>query len=354
MRLLLLACLAVSTLRAAPVEIVPAEWRGAVQPQVAVAPSGRVHVVFGKGDAIYHTSSADGRAFSAPAKVGGLEKLALRMRRGPRVAATDGRLLVTAISHADGDLHAWTSADGGQTWRAGAALNTVPKAAREGLHAVAGDGRGLVAAVWLDLRSGGAELRGRVSHDGGATWGADTGIYASPDGHICECCAPGVALGPHGEIAALWRNWLGGARDLWATVSTDGGAHFAAARKLGSGSWKLTGCPMDGGGVAVAADGGLHSVWRRESSVFAARGPEAETLLATKAAQPLIVRNGEKLATFWEAGGSLWWRMGEGAAGSVAARGRMASAAALGSGFMVVWEEGDGEAVRLMAETLAK
>jgi hypothetical protein len=40
-RVLLLACLAAhSALRAAPVEIVPQELRGAMQPQVAVSPGG--------------------------------------------------------------------------------------------------------------------------------------------------------------------------------------------------------------------------------------------------------------------------------------------------------------------------
>ena len=37
----------------APVEIIPAEMRGAIQPQVAVAPSGKIHVTFGKGNAVY-------------------------------------------------------------------------------------------------------------------------------------------------------------------------------------------------------------------------------------------------------------------------------------------------------------
>lgn len=349
-RLLLLASLSVSTLTAAPLEILPPELHGAVQPQVAVAPSGRIHVVFGRDSAIYHTSSADGRTFSPPVKVGALEKLALGMRRGPRATATDRLLLVTAISHADGDLHAWTSADAGQTWRETAPLNTTANAAREGLHALAGDGRGLVAAVWLDARGGGAELRGRVSRDGGATWGADTRIYASPDGHICECCAPSAAIGPRGEIAAMWRNWLGGARDLWAAVSTDGGAHFAAAHKLGSGSWKLQACPMDGGGLAVGAEGRLLTAWRRESSVFTTSGLDAETLLAVKAAQPLVISNGPKLATLWEAGGAVWLRVNDRAPENFAAHGRMASAAPLGAGFIVVWEESDGATVRLVAD----
>src|SRR5688500_14861822 len=124
------------------VEITTPQLRGALQPQVAIAPSGRIHVVFGKDGAVYHTTSDDARVFTPPVKVGQFEKLALKMRRGPRVTATDKTILVTAISHADGNLHAWTSADGGKTFREGASINSKPKSAGEGLQAVAGDGLG--------------------------------------------------------------------------------------------------------------------------------------------------------------------------------------------------------------------
>ena len=224
---------AAATIAAAPVEIIPPELRGAVQPQIAVAPSGRIHVVFGKDNAVFHTTSPDGRAFSAPVKIGELDKLALRMRRGPRITATDKLVLVTAISHADGNVHAWTSADTGKTWKESGPLNTTPKSAREGLQALAGDGRGLVAAVWLDMRGKGTEPWCRVSRDGGATWGAEVSIYQSPDGHICECCVPTVAISPTGEIAAMWRNWLGGSRDLYLATSRDGRT-FTTAQKLGT------------------------------------------------------------------------------------------------------------------------
>jgi len=264
---------------AAPVEITPPDFRGAVQPQVAVAPSGRIHVVFGKDDAVFHISSPDGRVFSPPVKVGALEKLALGMRRGPRIVATDKLVLITAISHADGNVHAWTSADAGETWQEGARVNGVEKSAREGLQALAGDGRGLVAAVWLDARSGRNQPWSRVSRDGGATWAEEAQIYQSPDGNICECCAPSVAVAPNGEIAAMFRNWLDGARDLYVATSRDGRA-FSPAEKLGGGTWKLNGCPMDGGGIAFAPAGGApFTVWRREGTVYQARPSAREEVL---------------------------------------------------------------------------
>lgn len=183
--------------------------------------------------------------------------------------------------HAD----AWTSADHGKSWKDSAPLNTAPKSAREGLQALAGDGSGLVAAVWLDLRGKGTELWGRISRDGGATWATDLSIYQSPDGHICECCVPNVAISPSGEITAMWRNWLGDSRDLYVATSRDGRT-FSLAQKLGTGTWKLNGCPMDGGGLAFAPAGNWVAVWRRERAVFVSEAGTPEKQLASNAVQP--------------------------------------------------------------------
>ena len=328
---------------AAPVEITPPELRGSLQPQVAVAPSGRIHVVFGKANAIFHTTSPDGRAFSAPVKIGELEKLALKMRRGPRVTATDKLVLVTAISHADGNVHAWTSADTGKTWTESKPLNTSPKSAREGLQALAGDGRGLVAAVWLDLRGKGMELWGRVSRDGGATWAEDGSIYQSPDGHICECCAPGVAIAPKGEIAAMWRNWLGGSRDLYLATSRDGHT-FSPAQKLGEGTWKLNGCPMDGGGIAFPTAGGAPlTIWRRDATLFKTQpGAREESLGAGRDAALAATVRGPVFT--WQAESGLMLRLTGAPARVLDPKGAGASLGASPDGRFtaVVWESNDG------------
>jgi hypothetical protein len=238
-------------------------------------------------------------------KVAEVAKLALGRRRGPRVACTEKVALVSAVSNVDGNLHAWASTDGGRNWKETAPLNTVPKSAREGLHAMAGDGHGFVMAAWLDDRHGGKELWGRTSTDGGLTWKAETKIYASPDGHICECCDPSVSLGPRGEIAVMWRNWLGGSRDLWLATSHDAGATFGDLHQLGEGSWKLGGCPMDGGGVTYDSAGAITTVWRRETSVYRAAASSRETLLAKDAAQPSIAISGANTYIVWERGGKI-------------------------------------------------
>jgi hypothetical protein len=340
-----------ATLLAAPVELVPPDLRDAIQPQVAVAPAGDIHVVFGKGDAVYHTSSADGSKFSAPVKVGELEKLALGKRRGPRVAVSEGLVLVTAISSADGNLHTWTSSDKGQTWKEGGALNSKDGSAREGLHAVASDGRGHIVAVWPDMRAGGMEVWGRVSHDGGKTWQSDERIYGSPSGSICPCCVPNVAISSKGKVAVMWRNSLEGSRDLHLATRS-GNLPFSPAVKLGTGTWKLEGCPMDGGGLAFSPGGNWLATWRREKAVFASIAESEEMPLGADASQPVAAYAGNTPILLWESGGALMMKRGDAPPAKFADGGKFASVASGRDAACVVWEGTAADGKTLLFERL--
>ena len=346
-------CLPSFQLSSAPVEIISPELHGAIQPQVAVSPEGHVHVTFGKGTIIYHVSSTDGgRTFSKPVEVAGLPQLALGMRRGPRVAATDKTVVVSAISHSDGDLHAWTSTNGGTSWKE-SRINDAPHSAREGLHAMAADGKGLVAAVWLDDRNGGKEVWSAVSQNGGETWIPNVLVYKSPDGHVCECCHPSIAVSPQGNIAIMWRNWLNGSRDMYEALSSDGGKTFGLAQKLGSGTWRLNGCPMDGGSIAFASTGKPLTAWRREKIAFASEVSGPEQRLGDLALQP-VVTNGKSGAYYiWESGGGLMLKKARQTRGGWRRNAMFAAAAALPNrGAIVVWQsELQGEKT-LLAEVV--
>src|SRR3954469_4122280 len=85
---------------AQPVEVLPPELRGAIQPQVAVAPNGNIYVTFGKGTSVYCAVSTNGgKAFLQPVEVARLPKLALGMRRGPRITASNRQITISAVSH---------------------------------------------------------------------------------------------------------------------------------------------------------------------------------------------------------------------------------------------------------------
>ena len=337
---------------AAPVEITPPDLRAAQQPQVSIGERGDINVVFGRDGSIYHSVSTDeAGTFRPPVKIGALPELALGMHRGPRLAAAGERLVVSAISHQAGDLLAWTSADGGKTWTGPATVNTVPKSAREGLHALAASGP-RVAVAWLDLRGSGTEIWFAISTDGGSTWQPDARLYQSPDGSICQCCAPSLAFGPRGELAAMWRNSLGGARDLYTALSRDGGGIFAPTEKLGVGTWKLDGCPMDGGGIAFPRAGGAPlTVWRRDSTLFQAQpGGREESLGAGRDAVIAATARGPTFA--WQAKSGLMLLQPGASARVLDPKGTSASLAASPDGHFaaLVWESGEGGSKMLKAE----
>jgi hypothetical protein len=250
------------------------------QPQLASAP-GLTALVFGSGNSIWFAPSRDeGRTFSTARQVAEVPVLAVGRHRGPRVVIAGKEVLVSAVygeklaagPHAhglpeDGDLVVWRSQDGGQSWSKPVVINDVPGSAREGLHAIAAGSHGQVAVVWLDLRSpAGTQLYGAYSDDQGATWSRNVLIYAAPSGSVCQCCGPSLTFAGDNQAQVMFRNILDGARDMYMLTWNLHG-QMTTAFKLGTGSWKITACPMDGGGLARRGNN-IVAAWRRDKTVY--------------------------------------------------------------------------------------
>jgi hypothetical protein len=264
--------------------------------QPVLATDGKmVGVVVGRDDGVYFAGSRDGgRTFTEPVRVAQTTHLALGLRRGPRIALTGSAIVITGIdgelgNGKDGDLIAWRSEDGGRTWADGVHVNDVAGSAREGLHDLAAGDNGLLATAWLDLRNKGTRIYSSVSRDNGRTWSANRLVYESPTGSVCQCCHPSVAISAAGEIAVMFRNEIrvaGAAveapplRDMYLARGRRDGA-FEPAIKLGTGSWPLAACPMDGGDVGFDRAGNLLTVWRREDRIYSDRPGQPEEQIGT-------------------------------------------------------------------------
>jgi len=326
-------------------------------PQLA-ANASTVALAFGAGNAIYFRASHDGgKSFSAAVKVAEAGVLPLSRHRGPRVAFSGNAVVITAVTgdhldegpHAhglasDGDLNVWRSTDGGRTWLRGRPINDAPGSAREGLHALAADARGRLFAVWLDRRSPrGTALYVARSADNGATWSRNTLVYESPDGSICQCCHPSLAVDGAGRLLVMWRNMLGGARDMYLAASADGAA-FSTPEKLGNGTWQLNACPMDGGGLAASA-GRVLTAWRRDGGIFLAEpgGPERQIGTGKDVA---VARGGGHVYAAWsEASKVEAWI--DGKAEVLSDSGAMPALCALPEGgALAAWEEDGAVNVR--------
>lgn len=277
------------------------------QPQAAVGEDGSVHLAFGTGDAVQYCQSLDeGLTFGKPRQAFRVPNLSLGMRRGPRIAKTKAAIVVTAIGGQigkgrDGDVLAWRSTDEGKTWQGPVRVNDTADSAREGLHALASGHDGSIWCVWLDLRDKKSEIYATVSKDEGATWEANKCVYRSPDGSVCECCHPSVIVNGS-SVHVMFRNSIGGNRDMYLTSSTDGGKSFSEARKLGAGNWQLDACPMDGGMVAVSPNGSLETVWRRDGNVYKAAGDGSPEVLLGKGQQPWIAATPKGSVIVWTVG----------------------------------------------------
>ena len=311
------------------------------QPQIAVSKN-TIALVYGAGNAIYFASSRDGaKTFSPAVKVAEAKFTPLGMRRGPRVAFSGSAIVVSGIiateRFKDGDLVSWRSTDGGKTWSNAIAITDTPAAAREGLHGLAAGPDGKLLVTWLDLRAGAMKLYGSVSTDAGKTWSANRLIYDSPDGHICECCHPTAYVGKDGRMLVMWRNWLGGSRDMFLASSRDGGNTWQTAAKLGEGTWPLKGCPMDGGGLATDRAGNVHTVWRRKDTVYYAEPGKPETEVS-KGKNAMIAAAGSDLYVAWNEGSSLKLKRMRG--GEVRTLGEGAFVTLAGTGPMyAAWED---------------
>jgi len=326
------------------------------QPELA-AGNGIVALVFGSGHAVMFARSNDGgRTFSKAVAIAEPPVLALGRHRGPRIVFAGKAIVVSAVGgealaageHAhglpsDGNLLAWRSTDGGKTWLRPVTINDAPGSAREGLHAMAADREGHLAAVWLDLRSPGTRLYGAFSNDAGATWSKNLLVYESPGGTICQCCHPSLTELGNGEFAVMFRNVQGDSRDMFLLKLRDGRV-VSPPVKAGNGTWKINACPMDGGGLALSG-GRMVTAWRRGEEVFLAKEGDAEVRIGA-GKDVALAAAGEKVFAIWnEAGGIAAWVSGQ--AEALSRTGAFPALTSLpDGGALAAWEEEGGIALR--------
>lgn len=237
-------------------------------PNLAKDKDDNLHLVYGLGDSILYAYSIDqGNSFSQPSLIAVLPNLAASHTRGPQIASTNKGLTVVACNSL-GDIYSYIKGGSG-SWAQSVKVNDVDTVAKENLMALSADEQ-YAYAVWLDLRGNRQnKIYGAKSIDGGKTWSKNTMIYTSPDTTVCQCCKPSVVVKGN-NVYVMFRNWLNGNRDMYLIESKDGGNTFGQAQKLGNGNWKLTGCPMDGGNLAINNTGAIQTVWRREGKVYSA------------------------------------------------------------------------------------
>jgi len=266
------------------------------QPQISTDNTGIMRVVYGRADSIFCSISSDkGSSFSKPTLVGVVPKMHLGMARGPQLASSAHYSVVTAMGQG-GDIHFFMLNHQKGQWQNKGIVNDIKGSAPEGLMNIACDKQDNFYATWLDIRLNKMNNIFFSSLPAGHTqWLKNRLIYKSPDGGVCGCCRPSVAV-KGSNIAIMFRNAVNGFRDLYLTTSVDKGKTFKEPAKLGNGTWKLDACPMDGGGLNFNADNTINTTWQRQGVVYYCKqggnekelGKGRDCSISTSSAQTIV------------------------------------------------------------------
>jgi hypothetical protein len=246
------------------------------QPQITIDSQGIVRIIFGREDKIFYSISKDrGATFSEPVLVGRVEDMHLGMTRGPQLGTSRDYSVVTAMD-TKGNIHSFVLDHKAGSWTNAKNINDMDASAPEGLMGLTADDNNNFYAVWLDLRLNRKNNICFAALKGNTSWSRNKIIYKSPEGSVCSCCKPSV-VADGSVVSVMFRNWIKGSRDMYLIASSDKGQTFDEAQKLGTGTWKLDACPMDGGGLSLDSKNVIRTVWQRDGQIFSARPGQPET-----------------------------------------------------------------------------
>lgn len=263
------------------VENLPATIADGKQPQLSIDTKGIIRIAFGLENKIFCSTSTDkGVTFSKPAFVADVPTMLLGMTRGPQIASSVNYSIISAIDKT-GKIYSFKLNHALKKWTKIELINDAKDSAPEALMSITADTKDNFYAVWLDTRMMGKNNIYFSSLSGKETrWKKNSLAYKGTEGHVCECCKPSIAV-KGSLVTIMFRNWVKGSRDLYLLKSANQGKSFNTAQKLGLGTWKLNGCPMDGGGVSIDNSGSIHTAWKREGSVFYCKLGEREREIST-------------------------------------------------------------------------
>jgi hypothetical protein len=315
---------------------------GGIQPQVAVAADGTVHLVYFSGDPmagdLFYLRSTDGGAgFSKPIRVNSHPGSAIAVGniRGEHIAlGRNGRVHVAW----NGSKEAEPKGTNGATPMLYTRLNDAGTAFEpernvirnayglDGGGALAADQKGNVYVFWHAPAPGtkGEANRGvwvARSTDDGKTFAAETSATNQPTG-ACGCCGMKAMATPGGDVFALYRSATDTVnRDMYLLASKDGGRTFSD-QKIDA--WEVGYCVMSsaalttGHGSTLAAwetKGQIHfgridPTTNKIGRIFSAPGDDNKRKHPAMAANA----NGQTILAWtdgmaWKKGGSLAWQV---------------------------------------------
>jgi hypothetical protein len=325
-----------------PVSISAADT-DAAEPAMATAADGSVYVAWvnhrpdGQADVMIARLSSDGKLQGSPARVNTQPGIATAWRGDqPTLAiAPDKTVFVgwtgrveSNAGHAT-NIYLSASRDNGQTFKNPVTVNDDLKVVDHGLHSLAIGKDGRIYLAWLDDRNAkpmeipaetkktkahhmesNRELFMASSKDGGRSFSANQRVATD----VCPCCKTALAVSADGRVYLGWRQVLpGDLRHIAVASSSDQGNTFSAPKIVSDDQWVLTGCPVSGPTLAVAADGALIVLWysggkNGQTGLYWSESKDQGASFGTRVlvasgstrGTPVLLSDGSYLGAVWE------------------------------------------------------
>ena len=284
-----------------------------IAPDAEVDGEGNIHLVYMSDDDIYYVTSEDGgQRFSEPLRVNSDAGTAQAgAYRGPDVAvAPDGRVHVVWYTNAfqrQLPSEAW-----GVHYAYRDPSDTSFVAARNLNHtpsdnysvAVSHD---QVAVFWTA-----DALYVQMSDDGGGMF-SEPAVIALAD--PCECCATRAYFSRTGDLYVSYREKSNNMRDMYLLKRRAGQQTFVS-RALSQTPWQIELCPMSGSYLTGGYDQELVAAWETKGQIYYGRVDEAGALLtpgeirvSEQGRYPVVLSASEGTTLVaWKQGTSLRWQ----------------------------------------------
>lgn len=290
---------------------------GNLHPRVVLNRAGNPMVLWGKTDTKAYFSRWSGTSFSTPAALNnpGINVFA-QSWAGPDMASYGDTVYVTmkrtpetmSMNH----MYMVHSYDGGMTFSDIVRIDNIDtNMSRFPVVTTTSSGNPLTLFMKFNASFLDAKYVVARSSDYGATFSSDV-LASGATGDVCDCC-PGSVISSGSNAIMLFRNNLSNIRDIWGSVSTDGGMTFPSMMAVDTTNWMISSCPSTGPDGFLIGDS-LYTVFMSTASgtpfVYLARtsitGTSTSHSRITGAFSGLLSQNYPRIANAGSAAAAVW------------------------------------------------
>jgi hypothetical protein len=240
---------------------------GKVMPKVKVTSNGEPIVVWGNQSVPNEMFVADwnGTRFNAPVNIlpAGIEP-AISFNSSPGIATYGDIVYITYASFPDqvGDIFIQKSTDGGTTFGDTTRVDSYSQVYTTYSPSIDVTDDGNPAIVFfkkIGIDTNTFEIVSLRSYDGGLTFIPEESCSASDPGHPTDCCQPAISTS-NGNHVVWFRNNYMGYKEIYSSVSNNGGVSFDTIVRVDRSNFLMPVCPVSNPSGVLLGDT-AYGIW---------------------------------------------------------------------------------------------